>query len=396
MVGNFRYIVRGIIDLVQVAFPLPEARRHTTAKNILIFNWRDLRHVHAGGAEVYVHELAKRWVHQGHTVTLFCGNDGRAPRREERDGIRIVRRGGFYLVYLWAALYYLIRFRGRYDIIIDCHNGVPFFTPLYARVPVIGVVHHIHQQVFYKYLPRPMATLAAWLERELMPRVYRRCRFIAVSASTKHDMEALGITGASIEIVHNGVDLEHLYPAAKAPAPLVAYLGRLKAYKSVDVLLRAFHKVHARLPEARLIIAGSGEEEPRLKQLAAELGLGRAVQFQGHINETDKRHLLQRSWVLVNPSLMEGWGLTVLEANACGTPAVGANVAGLRDSIRTTHTGYLAPHGDTDAFAGHLHHLLTNHQLRTDMSRNAVQWAHEFEWGHSSRRALALIESEAR
>jgi glycosyltransferase involved in cell wall biosynthesis len=326
---------------------------------------------------------------------LFYGNDGHLPRREQIDGVHIVRRGGFYLVYFWAFLYYLVRFRGRYDVILDCHNGIPFFTPLYAKEPVIGVVHHIHQVVFKQYLPAPAAALASWMERDLMPRAYRRRRFITVSESTRAEMVELGLTGAGISIVHNGVDLAALSPGPKSAEPLILYLGRLAPYKSIDVLIRAFAAVREQVPTSRLVIAGSGDDSRRLKALATRLKLRSSTDFVGHVSDAQKVSLYQRAWVFVNPSLMEGWGITTIEAGACGTPTVGADVAGLRDSINNPKTGYLTPHGDSAALASRISMLLTDHSLRSDMSINAVKWARRFEWDQSSKRALTLVESEA-
>jgi glycosyltransferase involved in cell wall biosynthesis len=393
---NHKFILRSLVDFIEIVFPLPKAPKRSTGKRILVYNWRDTRHTWAGGAEVYVHELAKRWVKSGHHVTVFCGNDGKLPRREQIDGVNIVRRGGFYMVYFWAFAYYVVRFRGRYDIIMDCHNGIPFFTPLYAKEPVIGVVHHIHQVVFKEYLPAPAAALAAWMERDVMPWAYRNKRFITVSESTRHEMEELGLVGAGISVVHNGVDLSELTPGPKHAEPLVLYLGRLAPYKSVDVLIRAFGQIVERVPGARLIIAGSGEDSRRLKLLATRMKLRPSIDFVGHVSNVQKIALYQRAWVFVNPSFMEGWGITTIEANACGTPTVGADVAGLRDSIDNPTTGYLTPHGDSEALADRITTLLTDHNLRSNMSINAVKWARRFEWDESSSRAMSLLEATAR
>jgi glycosyltransferase involved in cell wall biosynthesis len=176
---------------------------------------------------------------------------------------------------------------------------------------------------------------------------------------------------------------------------MILYLGRLAPYKSVDVLINAFAKIRQRVPNARLVIAGSGEDSRRLKLLAGRLKIRSAVEFVGHVNQRQKIALYQKAWVFVNPSLMEGWGITTIEANACGTPAVGADVAGLRDSINNPHTGYLTPHGDIDALADSIGDLLTNSSLRSDMSVNAVKWARRFEWENSSQSALSLVETEA-
>lgn len=391
---NTKFIFANIIDLINLFKPLEKQDNlQQGRKRILVMNWRDTKHVFAGGAEVYVHELARRWVKDGNQVTLFCGNDGNSLRNETIDGVRIVRRGGFWFVYFWAFIYYISKFRGRFDIIIDCHNGIPFFTPLYAKEKIYTVLHHVHQEVFYKYLPKPLAWFAATLENRLMPYVYRKVKFITVSPSTKHEMEQLDIVGKGIEIVYNGVDMNDLKPAQKSNLPTVLYLGRLKAYKSVDVLIKAFKKVVDQLPEARLVIAGSGEEEERLKFAVDALEISQSVEFTGKIDDGQKKKLLQEAWVFVNPSMMEGWGITTIEASACGTPVVASNVPGLRDSVQSPITGFLVEYGDTGAFAEKILALLQDNKMRGQMSSNARDWAEKFSWDESARKGLELINA---
>ena len=181
---------RNLIDFASlITFSAPKVTANPANLRVLIFNWRDTKHVWGGGAEVYLHEIAKNLVKDGHAVTVFCGNDGSSPRSEVIDGVRIVRHGGFYTVYVWAAAYYLLHFRKNTDIVIDSENGIPFFTPLYVKQPVIGIVHHVHQEVFRKHLFYPMAKLAQFLEGKLMPLVYRNVKMITVSNSSKVAME---------------------------------------------------------------------------------------------------------------------------------------------------------------------------------------------------------------
>ncbi|MBL8031937.1 MAG: glycosyltransferase, partial [Candidatus Doudnabacteria bacterium] len=151
---NSRFILRNLTDFFDLFAPIAslDIRRSmlsTNAKRILVFNWRDTTHLFAGGAETYIHELSRRWVEAGHEVTQFSGNDGQQPREEVIDGVQVIRRGGFYFVYVWAFLYYMFRFRGKFDLIIDCQNGIPFFTPFYAREQVYCLLHHVHQEVFH-------------------------------------------------------------------------------------------------------------------------------------------------------------------------------------------------------------------------------------------------------
>ncbi|QQS20960.1 MAG: glycosyltransferase [Candidatus Moraniibacteriota bacterium] len=391
---QFRFLERGVRDFLD-AFrgKIPELSPLTGGKRVLIVNWRDTKHQHGGGAEVYIEEMAKRWVADGHFVTLFSGNDGRLPRHEIRDGIHIVRRGGFYLVYVWAFVYYFTRFRGRYDVIIDCENGIPFFTPLYVKEPVVCLLHHVHRTIFFQYLPKPFAHLANFLEGTLMPIVYANVPFVTVSESSREDLLALGLGKAGVSIVHPGVLLDEFVPSErKSETPLILYLGRLKAYKSVDILLRAFHQVRSERPEARLVIAGNGDEEQALKYLAyEELRLGtNHVEFLGYVSEEIKKRLLREAWMLVNPSKMEGWGIVSIEANACGTPVIASDVPGLRDSVNT-QSGFLIPYGDVDLFAEKMLLLIRDRELRLGMNREAREWAEGFDWDVSSKQLFSAV-----
>lgn len=388
---NNWFVLRNITDFLNVFIPLSAVSEKTTGKRILIFNWRDTKHAFAGGAEVYVQELAKRWVRDGHSVTIFCGNDGKNSREELVDGVNIVRRGGFYFVYAWAFWYYLVQFRGRYDFILDCENGVPFFTPLYAKEPVYCLMHHVHQEVFHKFLPKPLAMFAAFLENSLMPWAYKNTKFVTVSNSSKKEMKNLALGKAGIEVVFPGVDLDKLVPGEKDSRPTILYLGRLQAYKSVDVLLNAFAEVLKKIPEAVLVIAGGGEKDKELRTQAKNLGLDNSVEFLGKVAEEEKIKLFQKAWVFVNPSLIEGWGITTIEANACGVPVVASNVPGLCESVNNPHTGFLFPHGDIEKMAEKIIYLLSDEESREWMGKNARQWSEQFSWDKSAKMVMGLI-----
>lgn len=365
--------------------------QQTVAKKILIFNWRDTRHKFAGGAEVYIHELAKRWVKAGHKVTVFCGNDGHSPRYETIDGVEVVRRGGFYFVYVWAFLYYVLKFRDKYDIVIDCENGIPFFTPLYVQKKKYLVIHHIHQDVFRKSLSPLLSMIATTLEMKIMPLVYRKIPVITVSPSSKHEIMNWKISKKEPVIIYNGVDLKRYKPAKKSEIPMVLYLGRLQQYKSLHVLIEAAKKILEHVPKAEFVIAGDGEDKHNLQALVKSLKLEAKITFLGKVTEEEKINLYQRAWVFVNPSFMEGWGITTIEANACGTPVVASRVSGLKDSVKNPHTGYLVDYGDVDAFADKIAKLLTNKTVRSSMSEEAENWAKKFDWNISANKSLEII-----
>lgn len=394
--ANASFFGRGLRDLLGIfTNGLPKTKPQVaTGKRILIFNWRDTKHDFAGGAEVYVHEIAKTWVAKGNHVTLFCGNDGKQSRYETVDGIDIVRRGGFYLVYIWAFLYYILRFRGKYDVVVDCENGIPFFTPLYVGIPVYCLMHHVHQDVFFRSLPKFLAWFASLLEKDLMPLVYRSVRFITVSESSKREMEEFGIGQSGITVIHPGINAAEFTRilTEKTIHPTVLYLGRLKAYKSVNVLIQAFKIVLEEHSDARLIIAGDGDDRENLKRLAASLHLTHdQVQFLGTVSHDEKIRLLQSSWMLVNPSFMEGWGIVIIEANACGTPVIASDVPGLRDSVKHADTGYLVSYGDVKAFADKIQVIIRDQELRDSLSIEARSWADNFNWRSSSMEFLSII-----
>lgn len=361
---------------------------------ILIFNWRDTKHKWAGGAEVYIHELAKRWVQDGNNVTVFCGNSLKGPKDEKIDGVQIIRRGGFYTVYIWAFLYYMFKFRGKYDVIIDCENGIPFFTPLYSFKPKFLLIHHVHQEVFRKSLIHPLAIFASFLEAKLMPVVYHNTQVITVSPSSKEEIMRHKLTKREPIIIYNGVDLSLYKPAKKSNKPLILYLGRLQYYKSLHVFIVAAKRVLKKIPNAQFVIAGEGEEKEKLQEFARRLGILEKIKFLGHVSDKKKISLFQKAWVFVNPSFMEGWGLTTIEAAACGTPAVASDVPGLRDSIKNPHSGILVRYANYEGFAKSITKLIQDRKLRNEMEYGSVDWASNFSWEKSAKSFYELVFSE--
>lgn len=359
---------------------------------ILILNWRDWTHPWAGGAEVFLYELARRWRTAGHSVTWYSGRHPRQPRREHVDGIESIRCGGFYGVFAAAPVCYQLCLARRFDVLLDSANGLPFFTPLYSAIPRLVLVHHVHDQVFFRELPRALAHAANWLERVATRRVYRGTPFVTVSESTRNALVELGVERDRISLVYNGVDMDRYRPGAKSEEPLLLFLGRLRHYKSVDTAIRAMPSLVQSYPDLQFSIAGSGPAENSLRRLASDLNVSERIRFHGHVTEQAKLALLQQAHVVVNPSMREGWGLTVLEANACGTPVVGADVPGLQDSIRHGVTGLLFPHGEPLALANAVESLLGDNGRRRLMEAEALEWARRFCWDNSARIGLDLLQ----
>lgn len=390
-------VYRNLLDLLGI-FVIRingKKKRNKDSLRILVFNWRDTKHVWAGGAEAYVHHITKRWVKLGHEVTLFCGNDGKSARNETIDGVKIVRRGGFYTVYLWAFLYYILRFRGHFDAIVESENGVPFFTPLYSRKPKILLVHHVHQEVFRENLSLPLSLIARFVESKLMPFVYRNQRVVAVSKSTKKDVLKFGFSRSSdVDVVNPGLSCSNFTDLEKTSYPSFIYMGRHKHYKNIDIAIRAFKKVLVKYPNARLIIAGDGDNTDSLKNLAVKLGVRKKISFLGRVSELRKVELLAKNWASIQPSSFEGWGITVLEANACRTPVIASRVNGLKDSVVHDKTGILVPLKNVNAFAEAILFLIENPKERKQMSLDAYKWSKKFSWNKTGERFFKIIKNE--
>lgn len=358
--------------------------------HLLLFNWQDRTHPQAGGAEVHLHEIFGRIAGQGHRVTLYCCAHDGAPARETIDGIDVIRAGGRstfnYTVRSWWKNH------GRAmkpDIVIDDINKIPFFTPRFVDRPLLGIIHHLFGSTIYREAGLLSGSYVRWFERRI-PSVYRSTPLCVVSESTRRELVDLGLPPGNIRIVHNAInhDAFPMRVVAKEEHPTITYFGRLKKYKSVDHLLQAFVDVRQRLPDARLRILGTGDERPALETLARTLGIAESVTFHGYVSEADKTRLLSSSHVVVNTSIKEGWGITNIEANACGTPVVSADVPGLRDSVRDGSSGVLYPYGAIKSLAGILTRILIDDVERRRLSEGAVAWASTFTWARSAREML--------
>jgi len=363
--------------------------------SILLLNWQDIRHPLGGGAEVHLHEVFRRIASRGHRVTqLCCRHPGMKPV-ERIDGITIVRSGSRRLFNFTAprSCRKLIN-NGQYDIVIDCINKLPLLAPLYVRhVPVLGVVHHLFKSTIFKEAALPQA-LYVYLYEKLIRPVYKNTPFCVISPSTLQDLTDSGIAPGHIEIVAISIDHD-LYKTSGASGsdePLIGYLGRIKKYKSVDHLIRAFAAVRKTVSESKLIIIGGGDNLEHLKKLTRRLNLEQAVQFTGFVEEHKKVAYLRKCAVVVNPSAKEGWGLTVIEANACGVPVIAADVPGLRDSVIDGKTGLLYPYGDTDVCAKLIINLLQDREYRKTLRKNALEWAAGFTWDAAADKTFEIIE----
>lgn len=358
---------------------------------ILVVNWNDRENPRAGGAEVHLHEIFGRLATRGHRVDLLAsGWEGSAPRAL-LDGIDVHRVGTRYSFQFRAHDYFRRKLRrNAYDILVEDLNKIPLYTPRWG-VRVVGLVHHLFGRTVFREAPFPMAALV-WLAERGIPLAYRNVPFEAVSESTADDMVARGIRRDAIRVIYNGIDTGFYTPApnVRSANPVFAYVGRLKKYKGVDLVLQAFAKVN--VPGARLEIAGAGDYRDELERLSESLGLGERVCFLGFISAEEKRDLLRRAWAGVLASPKEGWGIANLEAGACGTPVIASDSPGLRESLIAGKTGLLVTHGDTRALASAMTRIADSPELVAVMGNAGRRFAERFTWEQSSDDTISHLE----
>lgn len=351
-------------------------------QRILVLNERDPHNPLAGGAEVHTFEIFGRLAARGHEVTVLAASFPGAAASAEIEGVRVHRLCGRYAYYAAAPLAARRMARERdFDVVVDVLAKLPFLSPWLQRVPCLAIVHHLFGATAFRQVPMPVA-LVTYLSEKLIPPCYRGCALVVVSPSTEQDMIERGLPRENMSIIPNAVDHDHYRPGseAKPTAPTVAWLGRVEPYKRVDIFLRALVRVREKIADVRAVVIGDGTGLEAARALAAQLGLGECVDFCGFVSGARKVELLRRARMLVNTSEKEGWGLTVLEGNACGTITVASDVPGLRDSVRDGVTGVLVRHGDVAQLATEMIRLLEDRDTLERLSANAVVWAARFRW----------------
>lgn len=351
--------------------------------NILLINWQDIENPLAGGAELHLFELFRRLAARGHRVHLVCSGWPGAPPADTVQGISVERHGGRHSFALLGrhAVASALR-RKAWDVVVEDINKLPLFLPPLTPLPFCAIIPHLFGTTAFQEAPWPMAAAVAVAERPI-PRIYRGAGFHAISESTRDDLVGRGVPSARIRVIHPGIDSTSYAPAAgldRTQSPTFLYVGRLKRYKGVEVAFRALAAVRQQCGDVSLDVAGTGDDRPRLERLAVQLGIVDGVRFHGFVTESRKRELFRSAWANLFPSPKEGWGLTVMEAAACGTPSLASDSPGLRDSVRDGLTGFLVTHADPTALARRMLEFAGNPDLVARLGAAARAHAKAWSW----------------
>jgi len=371
-----------------------------SAPRLLAVNFRDPHHPEAGGAELHLEEILLEAVRRGWEVTWLATGFRGGPSEAEHRGMRIVRRGDWYDFNLILPGVLRREFSNPApDLVIEDINKVPCFTPWWTKAPVAAIVPHLFGTTAFREAQLPVAIYVQMLEA-LIPSAYRKSPFLVISESTGDDLARRGVPPGRVSVVHCGLDHDRYSvdpSVAKAAAPTVLYIGRLRRYKGVDWVMRTWPEVRRRVPGARLVVIGDGPHRAALERVASRYDSDGSVEFLGFLPGGEKVQRLREAWVLVQPSPKEGWGLTVVEAGACGTAVVAADSPGLRDSVKRDETGLLVPYGDDTALAGALSSVLSDAALRDRLAAAGQKWAARFTWPDCARASLdALLAARPR
>jgi glycosyltransferase involved in cell wall biosynthesis len=365
--------------------PRPAPREPATARDperaprhIVFVAWRDLANPRAGGSEVLIDRLSEGMTARGDRVTLLCGGPVAA------RGYQVIRSGGTYSQFLRAPAHFRRRLRDC-DLVVEVCNGMPFFAPFWSRRPMVCLVNHVHTELWDVRLPRPLSRVGQYAESVVMPWAHRENLFLTVSASTAAALAAIGVGEDRIRMVCNGVEQpQPLTPRSKEP--LFLALGRLTDYKRMDLLLRLWERVR-HVVGGQLVIAGDGPERARIESMA-----GPGVVVTGRVSEEEKHRLLCSAWMLLHPAMIEGWGIVIVEAAIRGTPGVGFDVPGLRDSVIDGETGLLVR--SEGQFASAWASLALDHRKREALGRAARERALRLHWS-AAVEGFAAVADEA-
>ena len=339
-----------------------------------------------GGAEVHLHEIFKRIAAKGHSVTLVAHKFSGCLDEEIIDGIKIIRHGNKYLFNYQFKKYYKNNLSDKnFDLIVDDISKIPLNTSGYINKPIVGILHHVHGNSLYKEIPLPMAFYIIQSEKQI-PKNYNSTPIFTVSNSTTEELVNMGFDKNLTGILYNAVDQDFLYniDVEKSETPLISYVGRIKNYKNIDRIIDAALILSKDIPNFNLIIGGKGDYLDNLKEKVEELNLQKVVKFPGFLTEEEKASLLGRSWLFITMAEKEGWGITVIEANAMKTPAIGSNVPGLKDSIQHGETGYLVPLNNPNKLAEKIKEVLNDKNELDQLSKNAFIWSKNFSWDKSA------------
>jgi|LQYC01.1.fsa_nt_gi Glycosyltransferase len=359
--------------------------------NILMFMWRDIKNPASGGAGRATHELCKRWTQKGHHVTIFTSSFRNGKDYELVDGYEIIRKGSLLTHYYYACLYYKKYFKGKYHVVIDQINTIPYFTPFYVKeIPLIVYIHQLCREIWFYEMPLPVSLFGYLLEPFYL-KLYKKYPTVTVSDSTKQDL--LSLSFSKVSVIPNAIDFEPLITVPKKEdEPTIIFVGRLTKSKRPQHLIKTIYLLKNNMPNIKLWIIGEGYFKKRLMLMAKKFKLENNVTFFGWLSPSKKIELLKKAHCICVSSVREGWGLIVSEANAVGTPAIVYDVPGLRDSVQKGFNGLVTAENTPQALAETVIKFFNDKEMMSALSENALCNSRNFNWDYSAEEFINFFE----
>lgn len=362
---------------------LQELVNQSGLRRVHVLAWRDLVDIEAGGSELHAAKVLKIWADAGLDITMRTSYAQGHPYEGTRDGYRVIRKHGRISVFPTTVLSEMMRANGPRDAIVEIWNGVPFLSPVWFRGPKVTWIHHVHRDMWEMVLSPQMAKFGKVFEKRIAPPFYRSTPIVTLSESSRHEIhDYLKIPDENISVVPPGIDdffsPLHNGQNEKSPTPLVVAVGRLMPSKKFDDLIYAMAQVHKIVPNAELVIVGDGYERPQLLEQIEKIGAQSWIRLAGRVSDEELRSLYRRAWCVASASIAEGWGMTLTEAAACGTPAVATDIAGHRDAVARDKSGLLT--NDVRGLVSCLTAVLTDTDLRRRLEDGALAHAATLRW----------------
>jgi glycosyltransferase involved in cell wall biosynthesis len=379
----------GVPDAADMAWFADDLRARGV-RRIHVLAWRDLDDADAGGSEVHADEFMRRWASHGLDVLHRTSAAAGLPADDVRNGYRVVRRGSRYSVFPRTIAAELTRRMGRYDALVEIWNGVPWMSPVWCRRPRITILHHVHGPMWGQMLPGPLAGFGRLLEARLAPPFYRSGLTVTPSDATREELIELGFRPGGVHAYPNGVDAFFSPGGAKTAHPSLVAVGRLAPVKRFELVIEAALAARRSVPGLTLTIVGDGPERPRLEQQVATAGAGDVVTLTGKLDRHELVAHYRKAWLVVSGSLAEGWGLSLTEAAACGTPAVATDIRGHRSSVVDGTTGLLV---EPAQLAETIVRTLLDHDRRQALTDAALARARSLTWDASALGVTACLHA---
>lgn len=365
--------------------------RARAIRRVHVLAWRDLDDPDAGGSEVHADEFMRRWADRGLDVLHRTSAAVGLPAEADRNGYRVIRRGSRYTVFPRTIAAELAGRMGSYDALVEIWNGVPWFSPVWCRRPRITMFHHVHGPMWDQVMPGPLGPAGRLLEARLAPPFYRRGTTVTPSTATRDELIELGFRADRVHAFPNGVDPSFRPGGERTTHPSLVAVGRLAPVKRFDRVVAAAIEARRSVPDLTLDIVGTGPIADDLHRQIAAAGASEWIRLRGRIGHDELLDAYRSSWLVVSGSIAEGWGLSLTEGAACGTPSVATDIRGHRSSVVDGRSGLLAA---PERLGRTIAEVLRDRDLLDRLRSGALEWAATLSWDESALGITRALHAE--